>query len=257
MLANCCPVLWQLGDVERSRCTLPCLILSLPGSILLAIISYLEHQRSIRPSTLFCLFFGITCLLDTARVRTAFMFLNSLAVFWVLLCCFIVKVAIFLAEVTEKRRFLKPAWKNVGPEKAAGVFNRAFFIWLNKTFIKGFRALLTVDLLSALDSEILEASKPTILMASWTRGTMPNRRAPHCLTSHVAVLIALIANQTKEHSLFFTFLWYNKWAFLAGTLPRLAYTGFSYSQPFLVERVLDFVAEERTPDSKNTLLTDW
>lgn len=49
-----------------------------------------------------------------------------------------------------------------------------------------------------------------------------------------------------------TFLWHYKWAFLAGTLPRLAYTGFSYSQPFLVERVLDFVSEDRAPDSKST-----
>ncbi|KJK82405.1 Multidrug resistance-associated protein [Metarhizium anisopliae BRIP 53293] len=222
-------VLWQLGDAGRSRFTLPCLILALPGYVLLAVASYVEHKRSVRPSTLLCLYFGITCLLDMARVRTAFMFLNSLAVSFVLLLCLVVKALLFLAEVSEKRHLLKPEWKDVGPEETAGIVNRAFFIWLNNTFIKGFRTLLTVDVLSSLDTEMLEASKPTKLISSWER-----------------------ANQETDHSLFMTFLWHYKWAFLAGTLPRLAYTGFSYSQPFLVERVLDFVSEDRAPDSKST-----
>ncbi|OAA35078.1 ABC multidrug transporter [Metarhizium rileyi] len=157
------------------------------------------------------------------------MFLNhAAATCYLLLLCLVAKLLLFLVEVTEKRQLLKAEWKGVGPEEAAGIVNRAFFIWLNRTFIKGFRTFLTVDMLSPLDSEMLEASKPTKLMSSWSR-----------------------ANQEKEHSLFLTFLWHYKWALLAGTLPRLAYTGFSYAQPFLVERVLDFVSEERGPDSNN------
>lgn len=108
-----------------------------------------------------------------ARVRTAFMFLNSLAVSFVLLLCLVVKALLFLAEVSEKRHLLKPEWKDVGPEETAGIVNRAFFIWLNNTFIKGFRTLLTVDVLSSLDTEMLEASKPTKLISSWERGSKP------------------------------------------------------------------------------------
>ncbi|KAF5128306.1 ABC transporter gloK [Metarhizium anisopliae] len=108
-----------------------------------------------------------------ARVRTAFMFLNSLAVSWVLLLCLVVKASLFLVEVSEKRNLLKPEWKDVGPEETAGIVNRAFFIWMNNTFIKGFRTLLTVDVLSPLDTEMLEASKPTKLISSWERGSKP------------------------------------------------------------------------------------
>jgi hypothetical protein len=100
------------------------------------------------------------------------MFLNSPAVPWVLLSCLLVKTAIFLAEVTEKHDLLKLEWKHVGPEEVAGIANRALFIWLNKTFFKGFRTLLTVDMLSALDSEILEASRSTKLIASWDKGAV-------------------------------------------------------------------------------------
>jgi ATP-binding cassette subfamily C (CFTR/MRP) protein 1 len=42
-----------------------------------------------------------------------------------------------------------------------------------------------------------------------------------------------------------------KWSLGAGIIPRLAYSGFSFSQPFLVQRVLDFTAETRGPNSQN------
>lgn len=34
-----------------------------------------------------------------------------------------------------------------------------------------------------------------------------------------------------------------KWEFLGGILPRMAFTGFLFAQPFLVQRVLDFMTE--------------
>lgn len=43
-----------------------------------------------------------------------------------------------------------------------------------------------------------------------------------------------------------------KWSIGAGIIPRLLYSGFSFSQPFLVERVLNFTAETRGPNSQNT-----
>ena len=43
-----------------------------------------------------------------------------------------------------------------------------------------------------------------------------------------------------------------KWNFLAGVLPRLAYSGFLFAQPFLVESVLDFIDEARNPNTDST-----
>ena len=42
-----------------------------------------------------------------------------------------------------------------------------------------------------------------------------------------------------------------KWAYVAGTLPRLAYTGFAFTQPFLLKRVLDFMEEPEHVTSSN------
>lgn len=54
------------------------------------------------------------------------------------------------------------------------------------------------------------------------------------------------------YALFWTLLIHYKWPFLAGVLPRLAYSGFLFAQPFLVERVLDFIDEAKTPTTNDT-----
>ena len=42
-----------------------------------------------------------------------------------------------------------------------------------------------------------------------------------------------------------------KWVFVQGVLPRLAHTGFCFAQPFLVERVLNFMTEPEHVNSTN------
>lgn len=48
-----------------------------------------------------------------------------------------------------------------------------------------------------------------------------------------------------------TFAAHFKWDFLVGVVPRLAFTGFCFAQPFLVERVLDFMTESEHVNSGN------
>jgi hypothetical protein len=61
----------------------------------------------------------------------------------------------------------------------------------------------------------------------------------------------ILASKSNKYALFWTFLVYYKWDVLAGVLPRLAYTGFIFSQPFLVHRVLTFIEEPEDINSKN------
>jgi hypothetical protein len=42
-----------------------------------------------------------------------------------------------------------------------------------------------------------------------------------------------------------------KWQFLSGIPPRLIYTGFSFAQPFLINRVIEFVGEPPSAESKS------
>ena len=42
-----------------------------------------------------------------------------------------------------------------------------------------------------------------------------------------------------------------KWTILAASLPRLAYTGFTFAQPFLIDRVLSFTSSSPENRSAN------
>ncbi|OBT89053.1 hypothetical protein VE02_02018 [Pseudogymnoascus sp. 03VT05] len=171
---------------------------------------------------------GASVLLDAARVRTLFFISGNEVVARLFLAGFLIKILIFILEVSEKRRFLRSKWRDASPEETSGSINRALFIWLNHLFLQGFRTLLTVDALTPLDSDLLEASKPTTLVKRWEE-----------------------ADKSSDNALLWTFLAHYKWSLGAGIIPRLAYSGFSFLQPFLVQRVLDFTAETRGPNSQN------
>ncbi|KAH0592836.1 hypothetical protein MHUMG1_09481 [Metarhizium humberi] len=203
-----------------TKTTLATVSLTIAGFILFANLSYLEHTRSLRPSTLVTIYLGISILLDLARVRTLFFIPGSQSVAKVNLASFCVKLIIFALELTEKRRLLLPAWQDASPEAVGSVYNRVLFWWLNSLFMKGFRNLISINSLPALDTELLETANPTELVEKWNR-----------------------VNASKKNALLWTFLLHYKWDLLAGVIPRLACIGFTFAQPFLLERVLDFTAE--------------
>ncbi|POR38791.1 Canalicular multispecific organic anion transporter 2 [Tolypocladium paradoxum] len=221
--------LWVSRGVLTTRLTFACIALTIAGYSILSVVSYLEHVRSVRPSSLLSVYLGVSILLDLARVRTLFFVPESRTVAAVLLASFCTKILVFTLEVTEKRHLLLVEWQDESPEATSGVINRALFIWVNAVFIRGFRTLLTVNTLTPLDAEILSASRPATLIERWER-----------------------TKKSSQHALLRTFLIHYKWSILAGVLPRLAYAGFSFSQPFLVQRVLDFTVESDELNTQNT-----
>ena len=131
--------------------------------------SFLEHLRSVRPSSLLCVYLGVSTVLDIARVRTLFFLPDSQTVAAVFLASFCVKILVFTLEVTEKRHLLLPGWQDESPEATSGVINRAMFIWVNNVFFRGFKTMLTVNTLTPLDAELLAASRPATLIERWEK----------------------------------------------------------------------------------------
>lgn len=162
--------LWASSAAPSTKTTLATVSLTIAGFILFANLSYLEHTRSLRPSTLVTIYLGISILLDLARVRTLFFIPGSQSVAKVNLASFCVKLIIFALELTEKRRLLLPAWQDASPEAVGSVYNRVLFWWLNSLFMKGFRNLISINSLPALDTELLETANPTELVEKWNRG---------------------------------------------------------------------------------------
>ncbi|KAJ5183506.1 P-loop containing nucleoside triphosphate hydrolase protein [Penicillium capsulatum] len=221
-------ILWSQPATPKTRATMPTAIFGLATSLVFLYVSHLEHIRSLRPSTILCLALGLTLIFDLARLRTlSFMPANGMvtALFAVGV---IIKAITLILESMEKRSLLKKPYENSSIETTSGVFSRSLFWWLNDLLVKGSKTTLTVDSLPALDEELKEAANPQSLREKWAA-----------------------ADHYRSNALLWTFIAHYKWPFMAGVLPRMAYTGFTFAQPFLVERVLNFMTEPEHVNSTN------
>ncbi|CAG8925975.1 unnamed protein product [Penicillium salamii] len=221
-------VLWGRPNTPKTAATLSTEIATISTSLALLYLSHLEHLRSIRPSTTLNVFLFFTLLFDLTRLRTVYFMSNTRSVTTLLAISWMIKSITLLLEATEKRPLLKKAYENSPIESTSGVINRATFWWLNHILWLGSKSQLTVESLPALDSDISAASDSTVLAEKWRN-----------------------ANHYSPNALLWTVMSHHKWAFLQGVLPRLLHTGFCFGQPFLVERVLNFMNEPEHVNSTN------
>ncbi|CAI7570859.1 unnamed protein product [Penicillium viridicatum] len=220
--------LWCQPATFKTKATMLTTFVTVIISLFLAYLSHLEHLRSIRPSTVINVFLIFTLLFDLVRLRTLYFMPITQSLTVTFAISWVIKAMILGLEATEKRSLLKKRYENSPIESTSGVLNRAIFWWLNELLWRGSKDILTVDSLPTLDNDIRAASNPQSLLERWDK-----------------------ANKYHQNSLLWTFVSHYKWAFLEGVLPRLAYTGFCFAQPFLVERVLDFMTEPEHVNSAN------
>ncbi|KAJ6786163.1 hypothetical protein PWT90_00725 [Aphanocladium album] len=164
--------------------------------------------------------FGSASLFGLVHIRTLFLIFGSSQLTWLTVGSLLTKITIFVLESLQKRSLLLPGWRDASPEETSGWLGRVLFFWLNPLFLKGFRGALTLKSLPTLDKVIVDASEPETLAQEWQRTDRPSSNA-----------------------LLWTLLLHYKWNLLGGVIPRLAYTGFSFAEPFLVEAVLDLTAQ--------------
>ncbi|KAJ5543476.1 Cyclic peptide transporter [Penicillium sp. DV-2018c] len=182
--------------------------------------SHLEHSRSLRPSTILGLYLGLSLVFDVIRGRTLWLSSSSQTIASLHSAGVGLKTVILVLEETCKRPFLKRQYQDAAPEAVSGIYSRSLFLWVNPFLWKGYRGVLAVDTLNVLDDDLVSASDPKGLIDSWKNKGKQFQKAQ--------------AYPDRPP---------------AGVIPRLAYTGFSFAQPFLVQRVLDFLSEAERPNS--------
>lgn len=207
-------------------------VLDLIGSFVIVVLSYTEHRRSVRPSTLLVSYLALSILLDLAQTRTLFLrspdsgpiqalFTASLATKLVLVCL----------EELQKRPLVTDKTKNLSLEATSGPINRSVFWWLNRLFLNGFKSLLQVRDLGSIGNKFDSPKLLAKLDAVWQAS---DRSGKH-------VLIKAAFSSFKV-------------AFLAPVVPRLCLAGFGFAQPFLINRVVSFVGEsDRGADQRNAV----
>lgn len=178
-------VLWTTTPssvILHTRATIPAAVLTLVSSLGLALLSWLSHERSVRPSFVLSTYLFVSVLLDTARARTLWMIGPHQTIPAVFTCTLALRAVMILLESTEKRRILVPQHKGYSKEVTSGTFNRSVFFWLTSLFVNGYRNILRLDDLYPLDPKLASGPLYNKLADAWDKGRERTSRPPAAKT---------------------------------------------------------------------------
>ena len=142
----------------RTRASLAAALLAFAAAVGLWTLSYVEHRKSIRPSSIINAYLLLTLPFDAAQLRTRWLRGEDLAGNGVASAILGVKLLVLIYEATEKRSLLLAPYVDPSPEATSGLYSRGLFWWLNPLFRLGFRNVVNEDDLFAADEDLLSKS---------------------------------------------------------------------------------------------------
>lgn len=200
--------------------------LGLADAIALAILSYLNHTRSIKPSTIITVYLllatageGIIC---TKLWHTA----TSPILAPVYTATMSVKAFLFILESQTKRSILLDKWQQAGPEATSGIFGRAFFWWVNPLLAIGYKGKAPVSSAYTLDNGLESEKLSNQFIMRWAH-----------------------RNKSAKRPLLRTLFSFGKWSILSCVPPRLLVIGFKICQPLLISEILEYLSDDHAKSS--------
>jgi len=137
-------------------------------------------------------------------------------------------------EIKEKRNHLEPQYRHLVREATSGFANLSIFWWLTGLLKTGAHKIISINDLDSAGDDFLSERLQTQLESNWSRGM------PRSQKMHLQELSNFeVASQHDKHALMFSVAKTFQWSLLAGILPRLCLTGFTYAQPFLMTTLLN------------------
>lgn len=177
-------ILRSQKTIVQTNASLAADTLAIVGIAGVAWLSYIDHQRSLRPSTLLSLYLSVLVVLDIARVRTLWLIgsvANGEAA--VMTGTLILTVAALQLESTEKRSSVTEEKRFCAPEEYSGFWNRTAFAWLVATFRAGYSKVIVLDDLPILDTRLQSHVLRENLVSTWAKCRNP---LPYRSTKYVS-----------------------------------------------------------------------
>ncbi|KAF2200883.1 canalicular multispecific organic anion transporter 1 [Delitschia confertaspora ATCC 74209] len=219
---------WAKASTIRNRASIPSVVIGLIGACILGLLSYFEHMRNVRTSTILVIYLIFTTLFDAARSRSFSLIAYNEMISIIFTTRVGVKLFLAIFELKGKSNILLPEYAHLPPESTAGIVNQCFFLWQNALFKKGYAHTLQVEDLFALDKHLKSEYLQANLQAAWLK----------------------VAKRTPN-SLFKVTMNKLKWPILSVVPPRAALTALNFCQPFLIERAISYSEGETSAQTKN------
>ncbi|KXH47176.1 hypothetical protein CSIM01_06458 [Colletotrichum simmondsii] len=211
---------------------------SFAATVMFAGLSYIEHAKSLKPSSILNTYILVSLVLDGAILRTMWLSHLSVAISAVFAASFACKAAVVILEAQEKTRYLVPSssasGRSYSPEETSGIYSRGLFWWLTPLLLTGFRRLLKPLDLFVLDGSMSAAALNERFWLHWNK-------LPPSSVSTGDDQPGDASRSSSKYRLIRACIVTLKWQLLAVVLPRLFLLGFTICQPLILNRFLEFL----------------
>lgn len=197
-------------------------------ALLCCSLSYLEHVRSIRPSTILIGYLLFSTIFDIVRCRTLWLVAPASPLTRLFTTSTALKAVTLVLEAVEKARYLPRGIWEGRPEETSSILNRSIFYWLNRFMIRGSRHLILPEDLYELDYKLTTNRLAHSYITNWQRLAGTSR--------HAALYTTF---KTLKSSLVIT------------VFPRIILLALTMCQPLLIHKLLHFLTEPIETRPKN------
>ena len=125
-------------------------VVSFVATLAVCQLSFFEHGRSVKPSTLLIFYLLESVICEGALLRSFYLNHGSSTI-PVLPTVFGLKFLLLILESLNKQSFLREPYKDLPVEQTVSDLNRAFLFWINDLILLGNSKLLTYSDLPRLD----------------------------------------------------------------------------------------------------------
>ncbi|OAA73307.1 ABC transporter, transmembrane domain, type 1 [Cordyceps fumosorosea ARSEF 2679] len=217
-------VLWCSSDLDHLDLKLGRIaaVFSLLSAICITIITTSGHLNFLASSTFLGLFLTITLPADIVTTLTYHSRPGLVQIARLQIAVPVLKFVLMGLEEVSKRSLIHASnvRASLGGEGLAGFWNKSLLIWLNPLLLFGFRHKITSSSLPALASQFASDMLYREFESKWESRTRKTSRFALAIVLFLAI----------------------PWPFLYVLLPRLLVTGFTFSQPFLLQDIVNEVS---------------
>jgi ATP-binding cassette subfamily C (CFTR/MRP) protein 1 len=144
-------------------------VVSFAAALAVCQLSFLEHGRSIKPSTLLTGYLLASIICEGVLLRSFYANHRGSATAPVLTAAFGLKFLFLVLESTNKRSYLREPYKELSVEQTASDLNRIFLFWVNDLILLGNAKLLTYSDLPSLDDALKSRDLRERMEAAWDK----------------------------------------------------------------------------------------